>query len=204
MSSKHIKDIKDINEEPLQEEVDDIINEEIISELEDNKRLQGKKNKKLTNKVRARNITIGVLIIIIILLLLKSCSRGNEPSKKPIETADYIGREIKDDKHVDNTTAIPVISNFTVTKDYPYATLFNPKSNKGYSYLLYKFTDAKSGVVIYESNLVEAGKKFSVDFGNKLSAGKHKVSVDILAFDYKDTSIQKNGGHSDITITVKK
>ena len=74
----------------------------------------------------------------------------------------------------------------------------------GYSYLVYKFTDLDTKKVIYESKLVEAGKKFSVNFGDLLEVGTHKVSVDIYSYDYKDPSIQKNGGHSDIKITVKK
>lgn len=184
----------------------DIITEEIISELEDDRDEQSKKNKKLKKKVNKRNIVIGILIIIIILLLLRSCSNDshNSPSLKPIETADYVNPNIEDKKHTEGTTAIPVISDFTITKDYPYATLFNPKSNMGYSYLVYKFTDLDTKKVIYESKLVEAGKKFSVNFGDLLEVGTHKVSVDIYSYDYKDPSIQKNGGHSDIKITVKK
>ena len=42
----------------------DIITEEIISELEDDRDEQSKKNKKLKKKVNKRNIVIGILIII--------------------------------------------------------------------------------------------------------------------------------------------
>lgn len=193
---------------PDEEKIKDIVAEEKIAKLEDNERKQTKKNKKLKNKVSTRNIIIVILIIIIILLLLRSCSPdgGNSPTAKPdLENAEYVQPdEVPDTEHVEGTTAIPVISDFTVSKKYPYATLFNPESNSGYSYLSYKFTNSETGEVIYESKLVEPGKKFSVAFGDMLEVGKYKVSVDIYSFDYTNPSVQKNGGHSDIVVTVKR
>ena len=189
-----------------QEEIKDIIAEEKIAKLEDNEREQSKKNKKLKNKVSNRNVLILILIIIIIILLLRSCSAdgSSSPATKPdLENAEYVmPDEVPDIEHVEGTTAIPVISDFTVKKSYPYATLFNPESNLGYSYLSYKFTNSDTGEVIYESKLVEPGKKFSVAFGDMLEVGTYNVSVDIRSFDYTDSSIEKNGGHSDIVVTI--
>lgn len=189
-----------------QEEIKDIVSEEKIAKLEDNEREQSKKNKKLKNKVSNRNVLIMILIIIIIILLLKSCSAdgGSSQTTKPeLENAEYVlPDEVPDVEHVEGTTAIPVISDFTVKKSYPYATLFNPESNSGYSYLAYKFTNSDTGEVIYESKLVEPGKKFSVAFGDMLEVGTYNVSVDIYSFDYTDPSIEKNGGHSDIVVTI--
>ena len=193
---------------PDEDEIKDIVAEEKIAKLEDNEREQSKKNKKLKNKIINRNILSLILIIIIILLLLRSCSAdsSSSPTTKPdLENAEYVQPdEVPDTEHVEGTTAIPVISDFTISKKYPYATLFNPESNLGYSYLSYKFTNSDTGEVIYESKLVEPGKKFSVAFGDMLEVGKYKVSVDIYSFDYTNPSVQKNGGHSDIVITITK
>ena len=193
---------------PDEDEIKDIVAEEKIAKLEDNEREQSKKNKKLKNKIINRNILILILIIIIILLLLRSCSAdsSSSPTTKPdLENAEYVQPdEVPDTEHVEGTTAIPVISDFTISKKYPYATLFNPESNEGFSYLQYRFTNSDTGEVIYESKLVQPGKKFSVAFGDMLEVGTYNVSVDIYSFDYNNPSIQKNGGHSEIVVTVTK
>lgn len=182
--------------------------EERIAELEDNERKQTKKNKKLKNKVSNRNVLILILVVIIIILLLRSCggtpSDGGSPTSKPaLETAEYIEPdEVQDVEHEEGKTTMPVISDFTVSKSYPYATLFNPESNAGHSYLAYKFTNTDTNEVIYESKLVEPGKKFSVAFGELLEVGIYNVSVDIYSYDYTDPSIHKNDGHSDIKVTI--
>lgn len=194
------------DKQPSRDKITDIVAEEKIAKLEDDERKQLKKNKKLRHKVGIRNVIILVLIVIIIILLLRSCSGDTKDSRinKPeLEYAEYIQPDdVADMEHTEGTTAIPVISDFTVRKSYPYATLFNPESNLGYSYLSYKFTDSSTGKVIYESKLVEAGKKFSVAFGDLLDIGTYQVSVDIYSYDYTDPTIQKNGGHSDIILTV--
>ena len=81
------------------------------------------------------------MIIIIIILLLRSCSAdgGNSPTAKPdLENAEYVQPdEVPDTEHVEGTTEILVISDFTVSKKYLYATLFNPESNSGYVKWLY-------------------------------------------------------------------
>ena len=162
------------DKQPDEDEVMDIIAEEKIAKLEDDERKQLKKNKKLRHKVGIRNVIILILIVIIIILLLRSCSgdtKDGGSTKPELEHAEYIQPDdVADMEHMEGTTAIPVISDFTIRKSYPYATLFNPESNLGYSYLSYKFTDSSTGKVIYESKLVEAGKKFSVAFGDLLGS----------------------------------
>lgn len=185
----------------------DVSMEDRVTELEDSKKEQIKKNCKLKNKVSNRNILIMVLILIIMILLFKSCSIGERVFliKMPeLEDAEYVQPdEVADIEHQQGTTAIPVISDFTVKKSYPYATLFNPESNSGYSYLLYKFTDADTGDVIYESKLVEPGKKFSVAFGDMLETGTYNVNINIYAYDYNNPEIMKSARTStNIKLTV--
>ena len=157
-------------------------------------------NEKLNKKVKKKKTIILVLLIIIIILLLKSC--GNDKIELPrFETSDYVEQDDYP-KHVDGYTAIPVVDDFTVSKSRPYIALYNPETNKGYSYLQYKFTNIHTGEVIFESGLVEAGQKFSVAFGEMLGVGEYDVFVEILNFDYNDYTKRKNGGQSQITIKV--
>ena len=160
-----------------------------------------KENKKLNRKTKAKKVAILVLVAIIIILLLKSCS-GGIPDAPVFEDSDYV-EQVNEPEHVDGYTAIPVVDDFTVTKSKPYIALYNPETNEGYSYLQYRFTDISTGEVIYESNLVKAGQKFSVAFGEMLEIGEHEVLVEILNFDYNDYTQRKNGAESQITITVK-
>lgn len=186
----------------------ELIAEEEVAILEDEKQQEQRKNKKLKRKVLFKNVLIVILIIIIILLLLKSCSSDGGSKLKPLvdfENGVYVEpNEVPNVEHVEGTTAIPVISDFTVSKSFPYVTLFNPDVNLGYSYLKYKFTNKDTGDVIYESKLVQPGKKFSVAFGDMLEIGTYNVSVEIYSYDYDDPTIQKNGGHSDIKVVITK
>lgn len=157
-------------------------------------------NEKLNKKVKKKKVTILVLLIIIIILLLKSCGNGDIELPR-FETSEYVEQEDYPE-HVDGYTAIPVVDDFTVSKSRPYIALYNPETNKGYSYLQYRFTDIHTGEVIFESGLVEAGQKFSVAFGELLGVGEYEVFVEILNFDYNDYTQRKNGGQSQIIITV--
>lgn len=149
-----------------------------------------------------KQISIIALIIIILILLLKSCGGENGILPPIFEDAEYVEQQKEHPDHIDGYTAIPVVDDFTVSKSKPYVTLYNPEVNSGYSYLKYKFTNTETGEVIYESDLVKPGKYFSVPFGEFLEAGQYNVKVEIFNFDYKDYTKQKNGGQSEITITV--
>lgn len=161
-----------------------------------------KKNKKLKDKLNVKKISIVVLIIVILILLLRSCGIGDKNIGPNIEQSGLVEQEDAHPDHVAGYTAIPVVDDFTVSKSKPHITLYNPESNMGYSYLQYRFTDVATGEVIYESGLVEPGHKFSVAFGEFLEAGEYNVLVEILNFDYQDYEVRKNGGQSEIVVTV--
>lgn len=161
-----------------------------------------KKNKKLKRKLGDKRTTIVVLLIVILILLLRSCGLGDEGKKPFIEQAGLVEQEQTHPEHVDGYTAIPVVDDFSVSKSKPYITLYNPETNAGYSYLQYRFTDIDTGEVIYESGYVEPGQKFSVAFGELLKAGEYNVLVEILNYDYDDYTVRKNGGQSEIIVTV--
>lgn len=161
-----------------------------------------KKNKKLKDKLGNKKIAIVVLVIVLLILLLRSCGIGDKNIGPNIEQSGFVEQEDTHPDHVDGYTAIPVVDDFSVSKSKPYVTLYNPESNAGYSYLQYRFTNLETGEVIYESNLVEPGYKFSVPFGEMLEAGEYNVLVEILNFDYDDYTTRKNGGQSEIIVTV--
>lgn len=158
-------------------------------------------NRKLERRLRVKKLCIFTLVAVILILLLKSCGGEPEKGKPNLEDGEYVPIE-SDVPHIDGYTAIPVIDDFEVSKSQPYASLYNPESNAGYSYLQYRFTDLQSGDVFYESGLVEPGKVFSVAFGDLLPAGEYRVLVEILNYDYEEYTERKNGGKSEITITV--
>lgn len=195
---------ENVSETVMQEDLSQVLLEELDDSLgaEDEAREIRRSNKKLKEKMSVKQISIIALIIIILILLLKSCGGENGILPPIFEDAEYVEQQKEHPDHIDGYTAIPVVDDFTVSKSKPYVTLYNPETNSGYSYLKYKFTNTETGEVIYESGLVEPGKKFSVPFGEFLEAGQYNVKVEIFNFDYKDYTKQKNGGQSEITITV--
>lgn len=192
-----------VKESPMRQEEtqDNMVQLDISLDAEGEAEEIKKKNKKLEQKAWIKKVFILVLILVIIILLIKSCG-GGTASKPDLEKAEYI-EQGSYPEHVDGYTAIPVVDDFTVSKEQPYVTLYNPETNKGYSYLQYRFTDEATEKVIYESGLVEAGKKFSVAFGDFLDVGEYDVLVEILNFDYSDHTQRKNGGQSHIVVTVE-
>lgn len=183
-----------------------LIDEEKKIAREDEQAELKRKNRKLKCKVIFRNISIVVLIIIIILLLLRSCSSDNTKLKqfKPqIESGKYIDDNGEYGTVEAGKTDIPVVQDFTVTKEKPYMSIWNPITNKDHSYLKYIFTDIDTGKEIYKSDLVEPGYKFSVPFGTLMEKGCHKVKVVIENHDYNNPEKLKSGGTSEIVITIK-
>lgn len=197
---------ENVSETVMQEDLSQVLLEELDDSLdaEDEAREIRRSNKKLKEKMSVKQISIIALIVIILILLLKSCSEENGILPPIFEEAGYVEQEQKHPDHIEGYTAIPVVNDFTVTKSQPYITLYNPDQNAGSSYLKYRFTDIESGELIYESGLVRPGEdhKFSVPIGEMLEVGEHRVLVEILNFDYDDYTKQKNGGQSEITITV--
>lgn len=195
---------ENVSETVMQEDLSQVLFEELDDSLdaEDEAREIKRKNKKLKDRVSVKKVAILVLVFIILILLLKSCSGEGGIISPIFEDAEYVEQEKEHPDHIDGYTAIPVIDDFTVSKSKPYVTLYNPETNQGYSYLKYKFTNIDTGEVIYESGLVEPGKKFSVPFGEFLEVGEYNVKVEIFNFSYRDYTKQKNGGQSEITITI--
>lgn len=183
-----------------------LIDEEKKIAREDEQAEVKRKNRKLKRKVIFRNVSIVVLIIIIILLLLRSCSSdGNTKLKKfnpQIESGKYVDDNGEYGTVEAGKTDIPVIEDFTVSKEKPYMSIWNPITNKKHSYLKYIFKDAETGKEIYSSDLVEPGYKFSVPFGTLMDKGSHKVKVTIENHDYNNPEKLKSGATSEIVITI--
>ena len=160
------------------------------------------KKKKLKDILNSRNIIIALLVIIVILLLFKLFIKDDNNSL--FEDGKLVAQEVTEESLEEGRTAIPVIDNFTVTTKLPYANLYNPEVNYGNSYLSYKFTNTDTNEVFYESKLVQAGQYFSVNFAELLGVGSFNCKVDIYSYSYDNPEEQKNGGSSNIVITVQK
>lgn len=160
------------------------------------------KKKKLKAILNSRNIIIALLVIIVILLLFKLFIKDDNNSL--FENGKLVAQEVTEESLEEGRTAIPVIDNFTVTTKLPYANLYNPKVNYGNSYLSYKFTNTDTNEVFYESKLVQAGQYVSVNFAELLGIGSFNCRVDIYSYSYDNPEEQKNGGSSNIVITVQK
>lgn len=156
---------------------------------------------KLKGIFNTRNIIIALLFIIIILLLIKIFSKEDNSL---FENGKQVVQEAPQETLGGGKTAIPVIDNFTVTTKLPYANLYNPEVNYGNSYLSYKFTNTDTNKVIYESKLIQAGQYVTVDFADLLGVGSFNCKVDIYSYSYDNPEEQKNGGSSDIVITVQE
>ena len=174
--------------------------EKRLDNLEELDKESEKKKRKLRRKVRVRNSIILVLIIIIIILLLRGCGSGVGIRFAPLLQGDG-------DKMVSHDTeslyvTMPVVEDFSVSSKNPTITLYSPEQNKDLFYIYYTFTN-EDGEVIYQSDAVEAGKKFKVNFKDLLSEGEHKVHVHISS-KFMDSLEDANGVTSDIAITVQK
>lgn len=160
-----------------------------------------KKKRQLKRKVVTRNIIIGILLVIIVLLFLKVFNDNDFLINRVInqEESEYVNAN-KDSKHID----IPVIIDTTVTKEQPYMNFCNPDTNADKFYLKYELHSRDDDSIIWESDMVEPGKKFSVDLYTLLSyeSGNHYCYVKVRAFDM-NTMDEKNGITNNVIITVR-
>lgn len=168
-----------------------------------------KSNKKSVSSV-LKTVIIIVLIIIIILLLLMKGKQGDngQPSgEQGVISEEQIKMQEGELKKnppastADDGVALPVIADFSVSKTQPYANLFNPKDNEGKFIIKYVFNDLTTNKVVYESDWLEPGFKYSVDFGNFLDVGLHEVRVNVLTKDAANYT-DRNGINTKLTITV--
>ena len=164
-------------------DIKDVIAEEQISKLDDDNHRKNKKNKKLKDKVKTRDIVILGLIIIIIILLLRSCSGSPKMDITPeIERQVWqIPDGYDETDHEDGVVSIMGWNDDkTISKSNPALLLKNPSANIGYYYLQFKVTEDDK--VLYESKLVTAGNMIAADFPKDLSIGEHNVVVSVTAY----------------------
>lgn len=192
-----MKESKDTNEVALND------TEKRLNNLEKQDKQSEEQRKKLKRKVRIRNCTIVALIVIIIILLLKSCGADNPIINRiPIlEDSDLVKQttESTETPRID----IPVVTDCTVSADQPYINFYNPDTNADKYYLQYEVYDEHNQIV-YQSKMVEAGKKFSADIYSAFSgvAGSYNVNVKVRTFKVGSLT-EVNGINNDVVITVK-
>lgn len=170
-----------------------------------------KERKRLKRKVVLRNVVIAGLVIVIIILLLRGCGGGTSPDgeksvfKPVLQNGELVFYEpVEENKERDSSRVLlPVITNFSVSSTQPAVVLYNPEDNAEKFYIYYIFTDTETGEVIFQSNAVEAGFYWSVNFKELLDVGTHDVKVTIRS-QYADTGAFANGSVSNIKITVNE
>lgn len=164
-----------------------------------------KQQKKLKRKLRAKDLIIVILIVIILVLLfLRACTPQPQTTTEApkIQQGTVIEKEVTPEQEVNKGRIFaPAIPDFSVSKVDPYVNLFSPEENAGNYLLKYQFVETATGKVIYESDYLEGGFKYSVDFGSLLDVGEYDVTVNLTTKDavtYED----KNGTVTQIKVTV--
>lgn len=165
-----------------------------------------KENKRQKRKLFFKNCLIVVLIIIIILLLMRSCSlpvKQDSITSPKIQTGELYEQKAEAEQTSSSGRIFaPAVPDFTVSKtDNPYVNLFSPEENKNNYLIKYTFTDTATGEVIYDSDYLEGGFKYSVDFASLLDVGEYDVKVQLSSKD-ANTFEDKNGTVSQIVVTV--
>lgn len=184
------KETKDYKEQQVDEadKIKDVLAEEQISKLDDEVHSKTRKNKKLKDKVKIRNVLIIVLIIIIIILLLRSCSSAPSMNVTPeIERQVFeIPEGYDEEEHIDGQVSIMGWNDGTktISKSNPYLLLKNPSANVGYYHL--QFTVKEGEQILYESKLLTAGNMLNPDFPKDMSIGEHDVIVSVTAYSVDD------------------
>lgn len=187
----------------MHDETDNINNQqELLEESESQLKDSEKQQKKLKRKLKAKDMIIVLLIIIILLLLfLRSCA-GPALVAPKIQTGTLVEQEKEEVQEVNRGRIFaPAIPDFSVSKEEPYINLFSPEENAGNYLLKYQFVNTETGEVIYESDYLEGGFQYSVDFGSLLEVGEYDVTVNLTSKDavtYED----KNGTVTQIKVTI--
>ncbi len=195
------------NKKSKEEEV--ITEQEILVEEKDRYK---KKYQRKSISSMFKSILIVILIIIIILLLLRSCGNDNATTPPTTDPKGYITEEdIKYQEGLvkrnppattpEDNIAVPVIADFKVSKQQPYANLFSPEENIDKFIIQYTFVDRATGDVLYKSDWLKGGFKYSVDFGNFLNVGTYDVTVKVRTKDASSLE-DKNSVDTNLKITV--
>lgn len=192
-----MKESKDTNEVALND------TEKRLNNLEKQDKQSEEQRKKLKRKVRIRNCTIVALIVIIIILLLKSCGANNPIINRiPILEDSDLVKQTTESTEIPRID-IPVVTDCIVSADQPYINFYNPDTNADKYYLQYEVYD-ENNQIVYQSKMVEAGKKFSADIYSAFSgvAGQHSCNVRVRTFKI-GTLAEVNGINNSITITIQ-
>lgn len=192
-----MKESKDTNEVALND------TEKRLNNLKKQDKQSEEQRKKLKRKVRIRNCTIVALIVIIIILLLKSCGANNPIINRiPILEDSDLVKQTTESTEIPRID-IPVVTDCIVSADQPYINFYNPDTNADKYYLQYEVYD-ENNQIVYQSKMVEAGKKFSADIYSAFSgvAGQHSCNVRVRTFKI-GTLAEVNGINNSITITIQ-
>lgn len=192
-----MKESKDTNEVALND------TEKRLNNLEKQDKQSEEQRKKLKRKVRIRNCTIVALIVIIIILLLKSCGANNPIINRiPILEDSDLVKQTTESTEIPRID-IPVVTDCIVSADQPYINFYNPDTNADKYYLQYEVY-GENNQIVYQSKMVEAGKKFSADIYSAFSgvAGQHSCNVRVRTFKI-GTLAEVNGINNSITITIQ-
>lgn len=154
-------------------------------------------------KSKGKKIAVAVIIILLLLVIGLLIFMLLEKDRPVVEKGEPVKEKVVAEVE-SGRTAIPVVSDFAVTKENPDVSVYNPKANEGKSYLSYEFINKDSGEVIYKTDLIEAGSSIPIPFGTLLEAGEYNVKLNTYSFDYKNPRQSKNGSSSDIVVTVKE
>lgn len=204
------KETKDYEVQQVDEadKIKDVLAEEQISKLDDEVHSKTRKNRKLKDKVKTRNVLIIILIIIIIILLLRSCSGVKDNSTKlPYPEFEKVVNELPDG--IDDAVATDVdgaaflvLDDITISKSSPNYFFANLKSNAGKYYIQFTLIDNDTSKVLYESKLVPPDSCIRMDTIKDLDIGSYNVSLIAQAYDYDNPYIKKNGASCDYILTI--
>ena len=174
-----------------------------VDDLEKIDKADEKKKKKLKRKVLIRNIIIGFLLVVIIILLLRSCGKDNDLLINRVfntETNEFVEPEVKKSERID----IPVVIDALLTADAPYMSFYNPDTNADKFYLKYELHSRNDDSLLWESEMVEPGQKFSADIYNALGGveGTYYAYVKVRTFEF-NTLTERNGTSNNVIITIQ-
>ena len=158
-----------------------------------------------------KNIFIVILLAIIGILVFLMFQKKPDIPQKPIDNGLITEEEIKfQEGNIENNkpcsvaddgVSLPVIQDFQVSNLRPYANLFNPKENEDKFIIRYTFSDTETDEILYQSDWLKPGFKYSVPFGEIFEVGEHFVKVTVDTKDMGDYS-DKNGITTALKVTV--
>lgn len=148
-------------------------------------------------------VVLGIVLLLSGIVMLVSSISENQDIDK--EAKDYTPPEGMNVETDPNHIALPGYENIQMKagSDTAYIALWNPPTNP--CYFRFKITMAKSGKVLYESELIPPGKAITtVKMNQKLKKGTHEIKIYINTYSLKDKKQAMNGGTLNATITAIK